>query len=96
MSIRTFNKVMSSKGCIPVMSLVLLITMVMSFAGRGCAGQRGQSDEPGTAGEVVATIGSFQIGSAQIQLDYEGMLQRMQSSAPVQARTINRLSNANR
>ena len=76
MSIRTFNKVMTSKGCIPVMSFVLLVTMIMSFAGRGCGGQQGPNGPQSEGPQVIATVGDYRVDASAIQARYQSLIQR--------------------
>lgn len=73
---------MTSKGCIPVMSLVLLITMVMSFAGRGCSGRQGPEGLQGEAPQVIAMVGGFPVDARDIQNGYQRYSQQMGGPMP--------------
>lgn len=81
MSIRTFNKLMSAKGCTVVMSFVLLVAMIFSFAGaRGCGRQRGDV-ESDSSQRIVAKVGNFAITESAIQDQFQAQTKNMQPRA---------------
>ena len=53
------------------MSLVLLITMAMSFAGKGCGGQNAPNGPQSEAPTIIATVGSYPVDARLVQARYE-------------------------
>jgi len=82
LSIRTFNKIMQSKGCIPLMSAVLLVTMIMSFGARGCSGKGGQNPNEPVGANIVASVGDYQIDARKLEQAYEADLGRSAGAPP--------------
>lgn len=60
------------------MSAVLLVTMVMSFAGRGCGSQNGQAG-PTNGPKAIAAVGSYNVFEQQVQAQYDNALHSMGS-----------------